>query len=177
MQTDFNLQPYDSEGDTTGFRTLSWYRRHVFPTLQGAIQQLPSRTYLLDVGCGNGRFVPFFARFFEQLHCIDPICSINSKYIYPSLFYKKCTFENYNSSIQFDLVTFMGSFDIISYYHGVEKTLQKAFHLLKEQNSLVFILSEARNKWESSWQFFPQGRKIIYLTSDGTSKLYVLWKE
>lgn len=101
----YNLQPYDpNTGDTTGFRDLQWYREQVYPIIEDfSIELWASRERLgvkhpaptfLDIGCGNGRHLPFLLENHISGFAVDPICEIDDIYQDPRVWYRCCGFRD-----------------------------------------------------------------------------------
>jgi hypothetical protein len=68
----YNPQPYGKNGDTTGFRTLGWYREQVYPVMDHYVMGHGS-DMCIDVGCGNGRHFPYLKSRFKTVVGCDPI--------------------------------------------------------------------------------------------------------
>jgi len=75
----YNLQPYGKDSDTTGERTIPWFRKNWLETVKDYLPK--KRDTALDVGCGNGRFNPILKEFgFKEVTGIDPVEKPNPKY-------------------------------------------------------------------------------------------------
>lgn len=75
----YNLQPYGKDSDTTGERTIYWFRKNWMDTVRDYLPE--KRDTALDVGCGNGRFNPILKEFgFKEVTGIDPVEKPNPKY-------------------------------------------------------------------------------------------------
>lgn len=109
MPRNYNLQPYNKEGETTGFRTLKWYEEQVFPIFSEYVSVVKTA---IDVGSGNGRLVRFLSSFCEELICVDPMCEPKKEFINYASFVKN-DFMNL-SGLKCDCLFFMGSLWIIN---------------------------------------------------------------
>jgi SAM-dependent methyltransferase len=112
--TNYNLQPYGPDGETTGRRTVEWFARNV---IWPAKNLMAGRA--LDIGCGNGRFNRILAEIFDDVVCIDPICEIGDANKIERCAFEKCHFSEFNGE-PFDFCLFLGSWNIIFDQYGSE---------------------------------------------------------
>ncbi len=112
----YNLQPYDKKNvDTTGRRNLKWLEEQVWPTIR---EEIGSGVTILDVGCGNGRFNTFLKTLRGvNVLGIDAVDNFNKKeYGFKDFTFQKCLLGDVDG--MFDVVLFIGSFNVIWELHG-----------------------------------------------------------
>jgi 23S rRNA U2552 (ribose-2'-O)-methylase RlmE/FtsJ len=103
---EYNLQPYDEYGDTTGYRNLAWYRSVVY---SNARNFLDGKKTCLDLGCGNGRHFSFLSECFEEVYGIDPEEDLHPNFHYGNCSHSKMHLHEVGAERQFNAIVMFGS--------------------------------------------------------------------
>lgn len=122
----YNLQPYNGHGDSTGFRTRQWYKEQVFPH----IPDLPM-PIIGDVGCGNGRLTKMLAgKLGQQVFAIDPACNYDPRYKYKHVHFQRVGLMDWIPGKKFHGLFFFGSMYIMLKNEGF-RVIKRCKRLLR----------------------------------------------
>lgn len=167
---DCNFQPYDLKNeDTTGWRKIDFFKKNIYPKL---IVEFKGLKTIKDVGCGNGRIVPFIATHFDRIVATDIRDMFNPNFLNNKVEFKK---ENFmESKEKFDCLLFYGSFDILFKYCGV-KFIKKIKENLNENGKvIVMIESDSFNEYKTIIEKDLKIEKIINDTNMTKTTILVM---
>lgn len=133
---DYNLQPYNDSGDTSGFRNIKWYKKYVLPIIKEFLNGVA-----IDLGCGNGRHNLIFHDKFDRIICVDPIVNIDDRFNYDNISYVKSHLHNM-PNIKCDVMLMIGSFNIL-YEHYNDELLNMCKKFLNN-NGIILALWEIK---------------------------------
>jgi len=165
-QKNYNLQPYGANGDTTGWRTIDWFRQNVLSEISHYLKGDG-----LDIGSGNGRLNSLFSPYFDTLMCTDPIETLNAKFKCPNVKFKQLHIHEISG--EYDTILFMGSWNII-YEHHKENVLKICDNLLKPNGYIIAMWDcKTTKNYNLNYENF-MGSSII--TKDQTSHIQI-WRK
>lgn len=133
----YNLQPYQTNGDTTGPRNLNWFNQSIAPKL---LQLLNEQTIdiCLDLGCGNCRMAHFLSKISNTVVGIDVYETPNLKNVndYRYVFARTPLNQFFG---RVNLVFALGMLGILKKNMGIKPLVRKLDEITTHNAILIFI--------------------------------------
>jgi len=169
---DYNQQPYDTSGDTLGFRNIEWFRDFVFVEMEKHL-----KFKCLDVGSGNGRLNTLLTTYFDKIDCIDiAVDELNPKFILDNTTFLKTDVKDFKvkKDDKYDICFMLGSFAIIYEYNG-DKLYDYVRKCLKRDGLFIAMWSEASSK---KLEIYNKNFKLLesMITNDSGSSRICVWR-
>jgi len=155
---------YNDKGDVTDDTyNLEQIQKHIFDYIN------LKNTYVLDVGCGNGRLASLCqdATMYVGLETAD--WQLDKRYNFTNTHFLKDTIFSLEAPI-YDYIFFIGSF-YIHYEYGYLKTLRHAKRILLSNDYSSIIMMERFDSVTSDVESFEK-YNLIKLCSDAKLELY-----
>lgn len=173
---DYNLQPYDENGETTGRRTIQWFRENLLPHLKVMLEDV-GRDFAIDVGCGNGRFNQIIKEFgFKDVLCCDP-AEKPGQMFFDGPKYKEFSF--FEGGIE-DYIESGGGVNNVAFFFGSPHILFKTYDNLEsmvKKIAKVAIMMFDADDLETFTKVFKNYHSTEFVISDKTVLMKVVFDE
>lgn len=176
-----NLQPYDENGETTGRRTIPWFRKHFMDSLNLIMKDV-GRGSAIDVGCGNGRFNQIIKEFgFEFVSCMDPYETPDDRFFkedgYENFSFNKCTLGK--ELIFRDVSKFDDKYDVAFFFgspHILFKTYSNLGYMIKRTAKCAIMMFDVDDYWKFKCAFLDHSTSSSLSVNDETVLIKVVFK-
>ena len=148
------LQKYNNADDESvdPTNTLGVFKKEIWPYIS---QNFNSKSHVLDVGAGNGRFSSFIASHVDRVVAIDAFRELSDTHKRKNIEYQRTTFQDYEGP-EFDVIFLFGVMYLQESW-GLQEALDKMALKLKPQGVIITVDDKKRDLSSHPTKQLPAG--------------------